>query len=79
MYKLRMEVNYENHMAAKRMEKGFTQLQLASMSGFSLSSIQSWEVGRKVPSIKGAIAIGRCLGLGIEEIFPAIEGRKDEQ
>ncbi|MFY9888826.1 MAG: substrate-binding domain-containing protein, partial [Streptosporangiaceae bacterium] len=56
-----------------RQTRGFSQQQLAGMAGVSRQAVSAVEAGLSDPSLRVALALGRALGLTVEELFgPAI-------
>jgi putative molybdopterin biosynthesis protein len=56
-----------------RQARGFSQQQLAGMAGVSRQAVSAVEAGLSDPSLRVALAVGRALGLSVEELFgPAI-------
>jgi putative molybdopterin biosynthesis protein len=56
-----------------RQARGFSQQQLAGMAGVSRQAVSAVEAGLSDPSLRVALALGRALGLTVEELFgPAI-------
>jgi putative molybdopterin biosynthesis protein len=57
-----------------RQARGYSQLQLAGMAGVSRQAVSAVEAGQSDPSLRVALALGRALGLTVEELFgPAVE------
>ena len=52
-----------------RLERGWTQAQLATEAGVSRQTINSIEKERYTPSLPLAIALARYFGTQVEEIF----------
>jgi putative molybdopterin biosynthesis protein len=52
-----------------RQARGFSQLQLARMAGVSRQAVSAVESGLSDPSLRAALALGRALGLTVEELF----------
>jgi molybdate-binding protein/DNA-binding XRE family transcriptional regulator len=56
-----------------RQARGYSQQQLAGMAGVSRQAVSAVEAGISDPSLRVALALGRALGLTVEELFgPAI-------
>jgi putative molybdopterin biosynthesis protein len=56
-----------------RQARGFSQQQLAGMAGVSRQAVSAVESGLSDPSLRVALALGRALGLSVEDLFgPAI-------
>ena len=52
-----------------RQARGFSQQQLAGMAGVSRQAVSAVESGLSDPSLRVALALGRALGLTVEELF----------
>ena len=52
-----------------RQARGFSQQQLAGMAGISRQAVSAVESGHTDPSLRVALALGRALGLSVEELF----------
>ncbi len=72
---LDMELRIRNRVKELRVERGWTQQQLAEAVGVSRQSINSIERERYVPSLMLALAFARVFGLPTDEIF-TLEGDK---
>ena len=59
----------QNKVKDLRVERGWTQEQLAHAVGVSRQSINSIERQRYEPSLALALAFARVFGRGVEEIF----------
>jgi putative transcriptional regulator len=64
-----MPTRVRNLVKDKRLERGWTQQQLAEAVGVSRQSINSIERDRYVPSLELALAFARVFACAIEEIF----------
>ena len=73
--KLDMSTNVQNKVKELRMERGWTQQQLADAVGVSRQSINSIERQRYEPSLTLALTFARVFGRAVDEIF-ALEGKK---
>lgn len=58
-----------HHLKSARVEKGFTQLQVAKAVGISLKSYQRIESGTHDTTTTVAIAIARLLSSSVEDLF----------
>lgn len=59
-----------NNLRIARMSRGLTQAELARQTGVSRATINNIERGHvKRPSDETMIAIAKCLGCAVEEIF----------
>jgi putative molybdopterin biosynthesis protein len=52
-----------------RQARGFSQQQLAGMAGVSRQAVSAVESGLSDPSLRVALALGRALGMTVEEMF----------
>ncbi len=59
----------ENEVRQLREARGLTQGQLAERLAVSRQTVNAIEVGRYLPSLPLAIAIGRFFGRRVEEVF----------
>ena len=64
-----MESNLQNRVKELRIERGWTQQQLAEAVGVSRQSINSIERNRYVPSLPLALTFARVFGISTDEIF----------
>jgi putative molybdopterin biosynthesis protein len=56
-----------------RQARGFSQQQLAGMAGVSRQAVSAVESGLSDPSLRVALALGRALGMTVEDMFgPAV-------
>jgi DNA-binding XRE family transcriptional regulator len=56
-----------------RQARGFSQQQLAGMAGVSRQAVSAVESGLSDPSLRVALALGRALGMTVEDLFgPAV-------
>lgn len=53
----------DSKIAAARIEKGFTQQQLADAIGVSQTQIANWESGFRKPKMDALMRIGKALGI----------------
>lgn len=56
-------------IAAKRLGKGMTQNQLATMLGVSHQAVSKWESGQALPDIATMLDLTRIFGMTIEELI----------
>ena len=70
-----MPPTIRNRVKELRMQRGWTQQQLADAVGVSRQSINSIERERYVPSLELALTFGRIFGRTTDEIF-SLERRK---
>jgi putative transcriptional regulator len=59
----------KNDVAARRLERSWTQAELASALGVSRQTVISIERGRFDPSLPLAFLIARTFGCTIEDVF----------
>lgn len=64
-----------NRVREIRLDRGWTQQELADAVGVSRQSINSIECGRYVPSLELALAFARVFTRSIESIFE-LEGKR---
>jgi len=64
-----MTPNVINRVRELRVERGWTQEQLAEAVGVSRQSINSIERNRYVPSLPLALLFARVFGISTDEIF----------
>ncbi len=70
-----MGVDVRNRVRELRVERGWTQQELAEAVGVSRQSINSIERNRYIPSLPLAMKFARVFGCATEEIFE-LEERK---
>ncbi len=51
-----------------RTAAGLTQSQVAASAGVPLSSLQNWEIDRREPAFRAAVALARALGVSAETL-----------
>ena len=65
--------NYEAIFAANlkrfRKERGITQKDLATATGYSEKTVSKWECAASIPDIGGLFAVGEALQVSVEELF----------
>ena len=71
--------NYSEILKACRAHSGFTQKDLATLTGISFSSIGNWENGRCVPTIVDFERILNVYGLTLEIGLKNNNKRRSEQ
>jgi len=64
-----MSAAIQNRVKEMRLERGWTQQQLAEAVGVSRQSINSIERNRYVPSLPLALMFGRVFGCSTDAIF----------
>lgn len=64
----------EKPVRIKRLEKGFSQKEVANRVGITRQALHAIETGRYIPNTLVAIRLARALGSRVEELFPCWEG-----
>ena len=59
----------ENTIRQRRLQRGLSQKDLASLMGVSRQTINAIETERYTPSLPLALALARCFQATVEEIF----------
>ena len=67
--RLDMPPTIQNRVKQLRVDRGWTQQQLADAAGVSRQSINSIECNRYVPSLPLALTFARVFGCSTDEIF----------
>ena len=70
-----MPSNVKNRVRELRVERGWTQEELAQAVGVSRQSINSIECNRYTPSLPLALTFARVFGLSTDQIFTLEEQR----
>lgn len=52
-----------------RAEKGLTQLELANLCGISISAVQMYEIGQRVPRDSVKVKISEALEKPVQDLF----------
>lgn len=52
-----------------RAEKGLTQLELANLCGISISAVQMYEIGQRVPRDSVKVKIAEALEKPVQDLF----------
>jgi molybdate-binding protein/DNA-binding XRE family transcriptional regulator len=60
---------FENHVRDHRTRLGWSQEELARLSGLSRAGISAIETGRLIPSAAAALALAAALGCRVEDLF----------
>jgi molybdate-binding protein/DNA-binding XRE family transcriptional regulator len=60
---------FANHIAARRLESGLSQVELAGRAGISRAAVSAIETGTVVPSVRVALALAREFDCAVEELF----------
>ncbi len=63
------ELDFKNRLKEKRLEKGFSQAELAAMAGVSRNTISSIETGQFNPTAKLALLLCIALNTNFENMF----------
>ncbi len=71
-----MPEGVKNRVKELRVERGWTQQDLADRVGVSRQSINSIERHRYMPSLPLALTFARVFGLAMEEIFTLVDGER---
>jgi DNA-binding XRE family transcriptional regulator len=58
-----LAADWVTRLREARMEAGHTQEVLAESAGVEVATLSSWETGRRIPSLRNLIKVGRALGL----------------
>jgi len=64
-----------NRVKLRRLQKGWTQSDLASRAGISRAAVSAIEVNRLSPSVAAALALANALACSVEDLFGT--GRED--
>jgi len=59
----------DNRVKARRVERGWTQAELAERAAISRAAVSAIEIHRLVPSVAAALALANVLGCTVEELF----------
>lgn len=59
---------FGERLSELRVKAGLSQRQLAELAGLTYAVIVSWEQGRRQPSLEGAHAVAKALGLTVDEL-----------
>lgn len=60
----------KNNLKTIRLEKGFTQVQIANKAHLSERGYQYIETGKRSPNVYLALEIAKALNATVEELFP---------
>lgn len=66
-----MNVRPTNRVRAYRVQRGWSQAELAAKAGISRTAVTAIEGSRLVPSVTAALALARAFGCTVEELFDA--------
>ena len=59
----------KNFISKKRIEKGYSQRQLAEICNFKYQALQRYENGSVMPSVQMALILDKALETTVEELF----------
>jgi molybdate-binding protein/DNA-binding XRE family transcriptional regulator len=62
----------QNHVRARRVERGWSQEELARRAGISRAGVSAIEMGRLVPSATAALALAGALDCRVEDLFALV-------
>lgn len=68
-YKERVRID-NSYIKSKRIERGFTQAQIAKQIKISVRYYQDIEAQKSIPNVNTAMLLAQALQEPIEEIFP---------
>ncbi len=63
------ELPLTNHVRAFRLERGWSQAELAQRSGISRTAVSAIEIQRLTPSVSAALALAAALECRVEDLF----------
>ena len=63
----------ENRVKARRIERGWTQAELAERAAISRAAVSAIEISRLVPSVAAALSLATVLGCSVEALFGAAD------
>lgn len=66
-----------NRLKLARIEKGYTQEQVAELAGVTRQTIGLIEAGKYNPSLKLCLILSKITGKGLDDLF-WIKGERDE-
>src|SRR5260370_7408049 len=58
-----------NRVRAHRLERGWSQVDLASRAGISRAAVSAIEISRLVPSVAAALSLAMAFGCTVEDLF----------
>lgn len=67
-----------NKLRERRIDLGFSQVQLGQMVGIANSMISDFELGKRLPWPKARKALAEALGMPESELFPNEDQPKNE-
>jgi len=59
----------QNRVKLRRLQKSWTQTELATRAGISRAAVSAIEVNRLCPSVAAALSLSRALGCSVEDLF----------
>jgi molybdate-binding protein/transcriptional regulator with XRE-family HTH domain len=62
----------------RRLDRGWSQADLAQRAGISRAAVSAVEINRLVPSVAAALALAAAFGCTVEELFGGERARSDE-
>lgn len=62
-------------LAALRISKGYTQLELAKRIGVARTSVAMWEIGKATPTHPNLVALAKLFDVSVDDICALIERR----
>ena len=63
------EITIENRLKLARVEKGYTQAQLADLAGVTRQTVGLIEAGRYNPTLKLCLILARETGRSLDDLF----------
>jgi molybdate-binding protein/DNA-binding XRE family transcriptional regulator len=67
-----------NRVRSRRIDRGWTQAELAQRAGISRPAVSAIEINRLVPSVAAALSLARTFGCSVEDLFRGGEGEPEE-
>src|SRR6516225_5641538 len=58
-----------NAIKSRRLDRGWSQLELARRAGISRAAVSAIEINRLVPSVAAALGLAQSLGCSVEDLF----------
>ena len=55
-----------------RMQKGFTQVEVADKANIAVRTYQNYEAGERIPNVHIALNLAKVLNCSVEKLFPAV-------
>ena len=63
------DIKFENRLKLARVEKGYTQAQLADLAGVTRQTVGLIEAGRYNPTLKLCLILARETGRSLDDLF----------